>query len=156
MPGQRYTPRERNTISWGAPRAPVLNIRSKARACKPYKTASDFFIFKACEVTEGDKFRFACEPIFVQQTMILYCIVFAPDPCVNACEKNAAYEILNHAPMCSCQKGYEGDPFLKCFKDKTRQYSMVSWCFSRKPLSIRGTVGSCVCLSEPMSLSGVG
>lgn len=36
------------------------------------------------------------------------------DPCPGICGNNAVCEVMNHIPVCSCVKGYEGDPFVNC------------------------------------------
>lgn len=36
------------------------------------------------------------------------------DPCVGACGQNAECRVVNHAPICSCRQGFEGDPFIRC------------------------------------------
>jgi hypothetical protein len=37
------------------------------------------------------------------------------DPCPGTCGLNARCEVINHSPICSCQAGYTGDPFTRCF-----------------------------------------
>lgn len=36
------------------------------------------------------------------------------DPCPNTCGVEASCKTLNHNPICSCQNGYNGDPFVRC------------------------------------------
>lgn len=36
------------------------------------------------------------------------------DPCPGACAPNAICQVVSHAPSCSCQNGYIGDPFQYC------------------------------------------
>lgn len=36
------------------------------------------------------------------------------DPCPGACAPNAVCQVVNHAPSCSCDRGYTGDPFRYC------------------------------------------
>lgn len=36
------------------------------------------------------------------------------DPCPGTCGLAARCEVLNHNPVCSCQPGYQGDPFISC------------------------------------------
>lgn len=38
------------------------------------------------------------------------------DPCPGTCGFNTRCEIINHSPICSCQAGFTGDPFVNCFK----------------------------------------
>lgn len=37
------------------------------------------------------------------------------DPCPGTCGINARCEVINHSPICSCQKGHTGDPFSRCY-----------------------------------------
>lgn len=36
------------------------------------------------------------------------------DPCPGSCGYNSNCKVLNHVPICSCQEGYTGDPFVQC------------------------------------------
>ena len=36
------------------------------------------------------------------------------DPCPGSCGINAQCSVINHTPICSCIKGYIGDPFSNC------------------------------------------
>ncbi|KAH1017853.1 hypothetical protein HUJ05_008447 [Dendroctonus ponderosae] len=36
------------------------------------------------------------------------------DPCAGSCGFNAECSVVNHRPICSCQSGFEGDPFSGC------------------------------------------
>lgn len=36
------------------------------------------------------------------------------DPCTGSCGFNARCTVQNHRPVCTCQQGYEGDPFSGC------------------------------------------
>lgn len=37
------------------------------------------------------------------------------DPCPGVCGTGAQCQVRNHAPLCSCQLGYTGDPFTRCY-----------------------------------------
>lgn len=37
------------------------------------------------------------------------------DPCPGSCGLNTNCQTINHSPICSCQLGYTGDPFTRCF-----------------------------------------
>jgi len=37
------------------------------------------------------------------------------DPCPGVCGSSADCRVVNHAPLCSCQSGYTGDPFTRCY-----------------------------------------
>jgi hypothetical protein len=39
------------------------------------------------------------------------CVV---DLCLNACGADATCQIFNNKPVCSCERGWTGDPFNKC------------------------------------------
>lgn len=43
------------------------------------------------------------------------------DPCefTNACAATAKCQAKMHRPICTCPKGYEGNPAVKCFKSET-------------------------------------
>lgn len=36
------------------------------------------------------------------------------DPCTGSCGFNAKCTVINHQPVCSCESGYQGDPFSGC------------------------------------------
>lgn len=36
------------------------------------------------------------------------------DPCPGSCGVDANCHVLNHVPICTCQDGYTGDPFIRC------------------------------------------
>lgn len=36
------------------------------------------------------------------------------NPCIGACGQSSECRVVNHAPICSCPQGYQGDPFLMC------------------------------------------
>ena len=37
------------------------------------------------------------------------------DPCPGTCGVSARCEVINHSPICSCEQGYTGDPFTRCY-----------------------------------------
>ena len=39
------------------------------------------------------------------------------DPCPGVCGVNAKCNVNNHSPICSCQSGYTGDPFSRCYPE---------------------------------------
>ena len=43
------------------------------------------------------------------------------DPCPGTCGLNARCEVINHSPICSCQVGFTGDPFTRCFTIPRKQ-----------------------------------
>ena len=40
----------------------------------------------------------------------LHCV----DPCPGLCGTNAQCRVINHIPTCTCNQGYQGDPFSSC------------------------------------------
>jgi hypothetical protein len=36
------------------------------------------------------------------------------DPCPGSCGTNARCNVVNHTPVCSCNPGFTGDPFIGC------------------------------------------
>jgi hypothetical protein len=44
------------------------------------------------------------------------------DPCLGSCGINSECHVINHSPICSCVKGYVGDPFRICEMPKGRNF----------------------------------
>lgn len=44
------------------------------------------------------------------------------DPCPGTCGLNARCHVVNHNPICSCPPGQTGDPFVRCVKEKSKNY----------------------------------
>lgn len=42
------------------------------------------------------------------------------DPCPNTCGENAFCKVVNHNPICSCTRGFTGDPFVRCNRDECK------------------------------------
>ena len=42
------------------------------------------------------------------------------DPCPGTCGINARCQVVNHNPICSCNKGYTGDPFVRCVIEESK------------------------------------
>lgn len=40
------------------------------------------------------------------------------DPCINTCGENAECRTHHHSPYCTCLSGFEGDPFVRCVREK--------------------------------------
>lgn len=38
------------------------------------------------------------------------------DPCPGVCGQNAMCTVLNHSPYCTCQDGFSGNPFTRCYQ----------------------------------------
>ncbi|KAG8232833.1 hypothetical protein J437_LFUL013159, partial [Ladona fulva] len=36
------------------------------------------------------------------------------DPCPGSCGVDASCRVINHTPVCTCDSGYSGDPFVQC------------------------------------------
>lgn len=45
-------------------------------------------------------------------------------PCVNSCGINTQCKVINHSPICICNIGYTGDPFIKCFPAPRKNISV--------------------------------
>ncbi|XP_065211196.1 neurogenic locus notch homolog protein 1-like [Planococcus citri] len=43
------------------------------------------------------------------------------DVCVGKCGNNAQCQMINHEPICSCQQGFTGNPFVYCIKEEGEQ-----------------------------------
>lgn len=39
------------------------------------------------------------------------------DPCPGTCGQYAKCQVVNHNPICSCNIGFTGDPFVRCIKE---------------------------------------
>lgn len=42
------------------------------------------------------------------------------DPCPGTCGFNARCQAINHNPICSCNPGYIGDPFVRCNLEQSK------------------------------------
>lgn len=42
------------------------------------------------------------------------------DPCPGTCGTNARCQVVNHAPICSCNPGFTGDPFTRCLRPDSK------------------------------------
>lgn len=70
------------------------------------------------------------------------------DPCVGACGENAKCRVHHHSPYCTCLPGYEGDPFIRCAKEKIFESTPKSPCELNPcgPFSIcRENAGTATC-----------
>lgn len=36
------------------------------------------------------------------------------DPCQNACGRRAKCFVQDHSPICSCEEGFDGNPYINC------------------------------------------
>lgn len=43
------------------------------------------------------------------------------DPCPGTCGINSRCNVVNHSPICSCMKGYTGDPFIRCIVEDSKK-----------------------------------
>ncbi len=44
------------------------------------------------------------------------------DPCPGLCGRNAYCRVRNHIPICVCNKGFTGDPFVQCYRITSKYY----------------------------------
>lgn len=42
------------------------------------------------------------------------------DPCPGTCGINARCQVVNHNPICSCNNGFTGDPFVRCIQEESK------------------------------------
>lgn len=62
------------------------------------------------------------------------------DPCPGTCGRFAQCRVTNHAPICSCNGGYTGDPFTNCFKEQSKPIIPVTpYIFSNSKLLFRSS-----------------
>lgn len=66
----------------------------------------------------GDAYTTGCRPECVFNADCpsnLACIKqYCRDPCRGVCGQNAECSVVNHIPVCTCERGYQGDPFTGC------------------------------------------
>ena len=46
------------------------------------------------------------------------------DPCPGTCGSGAVCNVVNHNPICSCNPGYIGDPFVRCSIEESESKSI--------------------------------
>lgn len=70
----------------------------------------------------GDAYTTGCRPECVFNADCpsnLACIKqYCRDPCRGVCGQNAECSVVNHIPVCTCERGYQGDPFTGCRMSK--------------------------------------
>lgn len=77
------------------------------------------------------------------------------DPCPGTCCLNARCRTVNHNPICSCNPGFIGDPFVQCSPEpsKTSSSTLSLLCYIRYrlvgicPICFRFRLGFCMLLS---------
>lgn len=53
------------------------------------------------------------------------------DPCPGSCGINANCAVVNHSPICSCEKENTGDPFTRCFPIPRKKFDNFSLAFPK-------------------------
>lgn len=48
------------------------------------------------------------------------------DPCPGTCGYNAQCRVTHHNPICSCNPGFIGDPFVQCIREQSKSDSLTS------------------------------
>lgn len=85
----------------------VFNNAAKCSCIPPYR---------------GDPYSTGCRPECILNADCpsqLACVnQYCRDPCPGVCGTNADCSVANHIPICSCSRGYLGDPFSGCRKEK--------------------------------------
>ncbi|ENN73328.1 hypothetical protein YQE_10090, partial [Dendroctonus ponderosae] len=71
------------------------------------------------------------------------------DPCPGTCGLQADCRVVNHAPVCVCPLGYEGDAFLACYPKPLPRPNVIDACVPR-PCGANALChnGTCSCYSE--------
>lgn len=55
------------------------------------------------------------------------------DPCPGTCGINARCVVVNHNPICSCNAGHTGDPFVRCVKEESKLLIyLTNKCYFKK------------------------
>lgn len=74
------------------------------------------------------------------------------DPCLGTCGENAQCRVHHHSPYCTCLGGFEGDPFIRCTKEKLMSPQPTSPC-EPNPCGRFATCndygGSAICSCKP-------
>lgn len=77
------------------------------------------------------------------------------DPCASGvCGSNAECHVVSHTPICECNRGYVGDPFVQCsVKETPVHYDQINPCTpnpcgSNAICQEQNGAGSCQCLPE--------
>lgn len=85
----------------------VYNEAAKCSCIPPYR---------------GDPYTTGCRPECIHSgdcPSQFACInQYCRDPCPGVCGTNAECSVANHIPICSCNRGFNGDPFTGCRKDQ--------------------------------------
>lgn len=75
------------------------------------------------------------------------------DPCPGSCGTNAECRVVSHTPICLCQNGFSGDPFLGCniihIENSVQERPtpcIPSPCGANAECRERNNAGSCTCL----------
>lgn len=75
------------------------------------------------------------------------------DPCTDICGRNAQCYVVSHTPICQCNDGYTGDPFLRCEIKIVAYEEYVNPCIPSPcgPNAVckeRNSAGACYCLQD--------
>lgn len=85
----------------------VYNNAAKCSCIPPYR---------------GEPYSTGCRPECILNADCashLSCVnQYCRDPCPGVCGTNAECSVANHIPICSCSRGFNGDPFSGCRKEK--------------------------------------
>lgn len=73
------------------------------------------------------------------------------DPCPGTCGQNARCQVINHNPICSCNTGFTGDPFTRCFEPAREEPQNVNPCIPspcgpNSECKVVGESPACSCL----------
>ena len=88
--------------------------------CGPFSVCQDFGGYPSCSCSQNyvgsppncrPECRINSECRGNQACVKEKCI----DPCPGSCGSNSDCHVVNHNPVCSCKKGYSGDPFTNCY-----------------------------------------
>lgn len=51
------------------------------------------------------------------------------DPCPGTCGINSRCQVVNHNPICSCNNGFIGDPFVRCIQEESKHVVFIFYFF---------------------------
>lgn len=73
------------------------------------------------------------------------------DPCIGSCGFEAKCHVINHVPICTCNDGYVGDPFVQCsVRPKEIEPPVAKDRCSPSPCGPNANChnGECTCIAE--------
>ncbi|XP_046391541.1 neurogenic locus notch homolog protein 1-like [Ischnura elegans] len=72
------------------------------------------------------------------------------DPCPGSCGQGAECSVINHTPVCTCPRGYTGDPFTFCYPERPKQEPVLVDPCNPSPCGPNAKCldGVCTCIED--------